>query len=274
MKVRWNLTGKLKGVKKSDVLILSIAKSGRTWLRVMINKYLSLAYNVPFGLDDLSMHNSEIPKILYTHEGWANYDSATFKQRFLGRYIVPDNVLSTKKVILLYRDPRDVVVSLYFQLVKRSRKKDVRSRKNMTQLDLVVGDSNRMARIVKVMNDWRKRLENHSDCLWVSYEDLMVDPHREFVEILRHIGFDTINEDLAAEAIEFSKFENMKKMEAEDQFNTNILRPGDPSDPDSYKVRKGEVGGYMNYFSEDELPFLDKSIEDLDPFYGYNKTSD
>lgn len=91
------------------------------------------------------------------------------------------------------------------------------------------------------------------------------------MEVLRHIGFDIINEDLAAEAIEFSKFENMKKMEAEDQLKTNILRPGDPYDPDSFKVRNGEVGGYVNYFSDDELPLLNSSIAGLDPFYGYNK---
>ncbi len=271
MKVKWNLTRKLKGIKKSDVLILSIAKSGRTWLRVMINKYISLAYNVPFGLDDLNIHNSEIPKILYTHEEWANYDSATLKQKLLGRYIVPDKILSTKKVVLLYRDPRDVIVSLFFQLMKRSRKKDIRNRKNMILMDLIVGEGSRMPRIVQVMNDWRKRLESHSGCLWISYEDLNVNHLREFVEVLRHIGFDIINEDLAAEAIEFSKFENMKKMEAEDQLKTNILRPGDPYDPDSFKVRKGEVGGYVNYFSDDELPLLDRSIAGLDPFYGYNK---
>ena len=74
-------------------------------------------------------------------------------------------------------------------------------------------------------------------------------------------------------AIEFTEFENMKKMEAEDQFNKNILRPGDPSDPDSYKVRRGEVGGFVNYFREEEFPLLERSMADLDPFYGYNNPS-
>ena len=74
-------------------------------------------------------------------------------------------------------------------------------------------------------------------------------------------------------AIEFTEFENMKKMEAEDRFKTNILRPGDPSDPDSFKVRRGKIGGYVHYFREGELPLLERSIADLDPFFGYDNPS-
>jgi hypothetical protein len=99
------------------------------------------------------------------------------------------------------------------------------------------------------------------------YDCFQVDTKRGFFQVLEHIGFDTINEDFEVKAIEFAEFENMRKMEAKGQFKKKILLPGDPSDPDSYKVRKGKVGECVCYFSEDELPFLDKSIEDLDPFY-------
>lgn len=63
MNVKWNLTNKAKLMRKSDVLVLSISKSGRTWLRVMINKYISLVYDIPFSLEDLSMRNNEVPSI-------------------------------------------------------------------------------------------------------------------------------------------------------------------------------------------------------------------
>jgi len=267
MAIQWNLTRKLAGIKKSDVLVISIGKSGRTWLRVMINKYISLAYDVPFSLEDLGSQNDNIPSIMYTHEMWT-HSSATLREKILGKYIVPDNILSTKKVVLLYRDPRDVIVSLYFHSIKRGRKRN----QDLTLMDFVENKKSVMPLIVQVLNGWRKKLDGHPNCLWISYEDLMRETTKKFMEVLRHIDFDIINQDIAEKTIEFAEFENMKKMEAEDQFKTSILRPGDPSDPDSYKVRKGEVGGYVNYFNEEELRFLNRTIADLDPYFDY-KTS-
>ncbi len=270
MIVTWNLTNKAKQMGKSDVLVLSISKSGRTWLRVMINKYISLLCDIPFSLDDLSGSNKGVPSIFYTHGKWTHYEEATLRQKILGRYIVPARILSSKKVIMLFRDPRDVIVSLYFEVTKRSRKATEKERRGDVKLmDFVEGPRSRMTRMVSVLNEWRRALESHLDCLWISYEDLRADTKGEFFQVLEHIGFDTINEDFAVNAIEFAEFENMKKMETEGRFKKKILRPGDPSDPDSFKVRKGVVGGYVNYFNEDTLPLLDKSIEDLDPFYGY-----
>ncbi len=272
MHVRWNLTRKLKGIKKCDVLVISIGKSGRTWLRVMINKYISLAYNVPISLDDLGSQNDNIPSIFYTHEMWTHY-GGTFREKITGKYIVPDNILSTKKIVLLYRDPRDVIVSLYFHgLRMRSLKKKRIFKKNKDPIlmDLVVGKKSRMPRQVQVLNGWRKRLEDNANCLWISYENLMRDTTGKFREVLEHIGFDIINQDIVEKTIEFAQFENMKKMEREDYFKSKKLKPGNPSDPDSFKVRKGEVGGYVNYFNDEELSDLNRAIADLDPFFGYN----
>ena len=267
MAVSWNLTRKLATFKKSNVLVMSIGKSGRTWLRVMLNKYISLAYDVPFSLEDLSTLNSNIPSIVYTHEMWTHL-SGTLREKVFGKHIVPDHLLMTKKVVLLYRDPRDVVVSLYFQGKKRSRK-NRKKMEGLTLMDLVAGKRSVMPRMIRTLNGWRKRLAGHPDCLWISYEELMRDTRGKFMEILEHVDFDVIDRDLAGDAVEFAQFENMKKMEAEDQFQNNILRPGDPSDPDSYKVRKGVVGGYVNYFAEEELVYLDQGIDGLDPFFNY-----
>lgn len=272
MNIGWNLTRKLKGIKKSDVLVISIGKSGRTWLRVMINKYISSAYNVPLSLDDLGSQNDNIPSILYTHELWEHY-GGTFREKITGKYLVPDKILSTKKVVLLYRDPRDVIVSLYFHRLRMRalRKRRIfKKHKDLNLMDMVMGENSTMSRQIQVLDCWRKRLGNHTDCLWISYEDLMRDTTNKFMEVLRHVDFDIINQELAEETIEFAKFENMKKMERENRFKTNILRPGNPSDPDSYKVRKGQVGGYINYFNDEELSHLNRAIADLDPFFGYN----
>ena len=277
MRVQWNLSRKMKGIRNSDVLVISIGKSGRTWLRVMINKYISLAYDVPVSLDDIGSQNNNIPSILYTHEMWTHY-GGTFREKITGKYVVPDNILSTKKTVLLYRDPRDVIVSLYFHLLRRrslrTRRKWHKKSHHLTVMDLVAGKKEQMHRQVQVLNGWRKRLEDHTDCLWMSYEELMENTTKKFMEVLRHIDFDIIDQGIAEKAIEFAQFENMKKMERENFFEDKRLRPANPSDPDSYHVRKGEVGGYTNYFNEEELRYLNSTIADLDPFFDYNTSSD
>ena len=41
----------------------------------------------------------------------------------------------------------------------------------------------------------------------------------------------------------------MQKLEAAGAFDSNILHPGDVRDPESFKVRRGKVGGYREYLS-------------------------
>ena len=44
----------------------------------------------------------------------------------------------------------------------------------------------------------------------------------------------------------------------------------DPTDPETFKVRKGKVGGYVDYLDAKEIEYLDNKIEaDLDPIFGY-----
>ena len=46
--------------------------------------------------------------------------------------------------------------------------------------------------------------------------------------------------------------------------------PRDKDNPDSYKVRKGKVGGYRDYFTDEEVAAIDARLaETLDPLFGY-----
>lgn len=264
MIVRWNLTGRRERHRGRHALILSIGKSGRTWLRVLLNKFLSLHYNVPFDLGDLSKYSTALPSITYDHELWKHFSEATVGERIRGKYLIPPDTLFSKKVILLFRDPRDVVVSLYFQKTKRSH----------TKIAFPIGDFLRhnkygIRNIIRVMNEWRGRLKRHPQCLWVSYEGLKADAAGELVRIVDFIGIKNAADARIQEAVAFSRFENMKKMEARGEFQKQSLRPGDPADADSFKVREGKVGGYKRHFSEQDLEYIDRAMRSLDKFYRY-----
>jgi hypothetical protein len=264
MIVKWNLTSALNKYKKSDALILSTGKSGRTWLRVLLNKYLSLYYDVPFELGDLSKLNKKIPVLLFSHELWLHFSDASWIQRILGKYVIPDNILVNKKIVLLSRDPRDVVVSLYYQKTRRSKKK-------------IVCDMNEFIRhrqygirtVVNVMNIWHRRLKKHPRCLLIRYEDMKQDVLGELTRLLKFLGIENINIDIARKAVAFADFDNMKRMELKGEFKSSVLMPSDPSDPNSFKVREGKVGGYIRHFCESDAQYLDDAMKMLADHYRY-----
>ena len=48
------------------------------------------------------------------------------------------------------------------------------------------------------------------------------------------------------------------------------MKPGDPSEPASFKVRRGKVGGWRDYMSEEEAGHIDRMVrETLNPVFGY-----
>jgi hypothetical protein len=265
--VRWNITRHLKKYANADVLVLSVGKSGRTWLRVLLNKFLSLHFNVPFTVEDLSKANALIPSILYEHEAWSHFSDATLFKQLVGRNIVPEHILRRKKVVLLYRDPRDVLVSLYFQKTKRSRRKI-----DCTLADFVKDRRHGIENIIRVMNLWHHRLKDHPRCLWISYETLKRDPRGELERLLSFLDIGNCSVTHLHEAVNFADFENMKSMERSNEFGNTILSARDASDPGSYKVREGKAGGYVKYFDAVELGYLDEKVALLDPFYGYEAT--
>ncbi len=268
MMPKWNLTGELDKYINADIVILSIGKSGRTWLRVLINKYLSLYYDIPFGLGNLNSINSKIPSIVYSHEAWLHFSEANWVQRVLGKYVIPDKVLSKKKIILHVRDPRDIVVSLYFHKTKRAKKKV-----QYTMTEFIRHRKFGIKNIIFVMNLWHRRLKEHPAYLLTRYEDFRRDPLSELIRLLEFIELQQVDRQKAIEAVKFADFENMKNMEAQGRFGSSILSPADILDPNSFKVREGKVGGYLKHFGEADLRYLDNAMKELNNFFMYEKSS-
>src|SRR5678815_4585902 len=66
--VSWNLSRRLALFREADVIVLSLGKSGRTWLRVMLHHALALEYGIPFDPIRLEPGRSGAPLVVYTHE--------------------------------------------------------------------------------------------------------------------------------------------------------------------------------------------------------------
>jgi len=236
--VTWNLSRKGPRYRDASALILSVPKSGRTWFRVMLSKYLSLHFGQQIDIGGYNEAATAIPNILYSHEIWSHRMTSSLRRRLLGFYICPEAFLLDKPVMVVHRDPRDVLVSLYFHARKRSR-----SQFQGSISELVRDEQRGIWAMVTVMNAWRQRLVGKSDVLWVGYADMHNKPRERLSAAAALLGLEP-NEAFVREAIEFSKFENMRKLENNGGLGKGFLSPRDAKDPESFKVRSGMVGGH------------------------------
>jgi hypothetical protein len=80
-------------------------------------------------------------------------------------------------------------------------------------------------------------------------EDLRTQPEAEFPRVMQFIDGRPPRREEVEGAMTFASFESPKAEEAANFFSTDRLRPADPANPDSFKVRRGRVGGYRDYFT-------------------------
>ena len=63
----------------------------------------------------------------------------------------------------------------------------------------------------------------------------------------------------------------MRKMEASLEYDRQLLQPSDVNDPESYKVRRGKIGGYVDYLEPSDIEYADQAMAALDRRFGYQK---
>jgi len=257
--------------KKFDVIITSFPKSGRTWLRVLIGKYLSdyvgiskkMNYDQLINLPLFADLFPEIPRIGYGHGNNSAYKKAN--------KLKPVRSLHKNlKIILLVRDPRDVLVSHYFSRTKREQNLFGKKTYKKSISKFIFEKKGSFETILQFYNIWEQNKTVPKDFLMVKYENLHNNPQRELKKIIQFTGL-KVNEELIANAVEFASFSNMRKIETENPTKSVALKPTDINDINSYKTRKGKIGDYKNNFSAQEIEYLNKKMkENLSPFFGYN----
>ncbi len=258
-------------LQDSSTAVVSFGKSGRTWLRAMMTHY----YRNKFGLettqllefDNLHNINPNIPKIFFTHDNYIRFycKSLDSKRYFQG-----------KNVILLARNPIDVAVSQYFHWKHRmsATTKALNWYPNegidMTLEAFIFMDECGLPEIIRYMNIWAGEFSKLDNAVLIRYEDMKKDPLQSLSTALKFTGSDcTTNE--AQKAVEQSSFDRMKNMESSDANASSRLSTKAKGDPNAFKVRKGKVGGYKDYFDATTVRRLEQYCDlNLAIFYGYD----
>jgi hypothetical protein len=107
--------------------------------------------------------------------------------------------------------------------------------------------------------------------LVVRYEDLKARPEQTLAGILAFMGTPGAPVEIA-EAVAFASFENMQKMEQRQTFwlSGGRMVARDRSNPQSFKVRRGKVGGWRDHFGAEQAALIEQRVaRELAPVFGY-----
>src|SRR6266511_6021314 len=269
---RWtrrNFSSRASELSRGTAIIVSIPKSGRTWLRAFICAYFCKRFGFEFTLRPERYCQSGIPRLIFSHDLFEHRTKGDLWDRLRGKYLVPRRELSRAKIILLARDPRDCFVSLYLQLTRRDPNAPVKLKQKMVS-EMLRDEKFGMRAIINAMNNWLNEFSQRDNFTLVRYEALRASPAQHFRDLLAVLGELSPDANIFQEAREFSRFENMQKLEAAGAFDSNILHPGDVRDPESFKVRRGKVGGYREYLSAEDQQFAEDAMTELDRRFGYS----
>jgi hypothetical protein len=257
-----------------EYVFASYGKSGRTWMRVMLSRYYQQAYALPerilMGFDNFHKINAAVPRIFFTHDNYL--------RGYTGNLDTKKDFYN-KKVVLLVRRPQDVAVSQFFQWKYRMRPAKMAMNRypsagsDISIYDFVMNPDCGVPRIIDFLNLWARELPKIENLLMVRYEDMRAQPEKELTRIIKFLGMDPKDE-LIRETVEFASVENLRKLEKENYFwrSGSRVKAKDPSNPHSYKVRRAKVGGYRDYFDDEQVAEIDEMVNSrLSGIFGYGE---
>ena len=252
-------------IRNSDYILVSFPKSGRTWVRAMLTRLYHVRFGTPDNIlirfDNLHKLDERVPVILFTHDG----DKLASVEN-----LIPDKSgYNGKNVVVLARHPGDVITSLYYhQKHRRAHRRDNITR-DLDLFSFATRPGYGIHTAIAFLNHWVAFAKNDPHVFIVRYEDLLKEPATWLKRITDHFGGNFTTEELQ-DAVDFGKFENLKKLEKEQYFTDTHLQASDNADPQSFKVRSGKSGGYKQQFTDAQVKEIDEATrQGLDPSLGY-----
>ena len=235
----------------AEVVVVSYPKSGRTWLRCLLGKAIQLHY----GLEDVPVFDTyQLTKAVAIRPTAFTHDGSGFPPELHWSRLSSDKSSFRKKhVFFLFRDPHDVLVSSYFHATRRSSSFDG------TISQFVTSPRLRIRKIAVFCKQWEEHCNVPRQFTLVRYEDLHDDEKAVTVvlEMLRQMDLNTINRTTVEQAVEFCRFDNLKTVESQSRHRgMRIMQPGNVKDPQSFKMRRGIVGGYVDYLSARDMDYV------------------
>lgn len=246
---------------RPDAYVVSFPKSGRTWLQMMFSHVIQELTGAP--LKDIltrqrqvvrSREGSRLPDIKFGHGYRYKY--------FCRGHAFPAWFYRNAKVVLLVRDPRDVLVSYYyyqrFQLntFNGALHEFIEADRTVENLE-DHGSRCGLSPILAYKNAWIRNERCLDSLLLMSYEDIHADPCGQLKRLFEFVGLE-VAEHMIERAVANASFANMRQIEASGQLDWHALPGGD--DSRGYKTRRGTVGSYRDELTEKDIALIDAQI--------------
>ncbi len=269
----------LAKAQRAGLVIIGHPKSGNTWLKVMLSRLYQVRYNLPasvtIGSDELAMKNAAIPRLAATN-AYYSYEG------LVGELLdedTPENGLRHKPVVVLVRNPCDIAVSWFFQFTKRqsAAKQELINhfiahpidRHTVAMWDFVRESDIGLPFLIEYLNKWERNLAKLENGLLVRYEDLRAEPAPWLKKITELMG-ESFSDAEIQQAVDFGSFDNLRKLESKGFFRWGGLTLRNPNDPNTFKVRRGKVNGYRDYFTPEQVSEMEELMYSrLSPTLGY-----
>src|SRR5216683_3046429 len=184
---RRNFSSRASELSGGNAIVLSVPKSGRTWIRTFLCAYFCKLHGREFTLKPERYHEPSIPRLIFSHDLFEHRTKGDLWDRIRGKYLVPRRELRRAKIILLARDPRDCFVSLYVQMTRRDPSAPPKF-KQETVSDLLRDKRFGVCAIVKTMNDWLNEFSGRENFMTIRYESLRASPAENFRDVLATLG--------------------------------------------------------------------------------------
>ena len=265
--------------KISTKQVIGYPKSGNTWLRMLIYNYFLINHKINFSNSffdetNISLHNDR--NIIFSH---GTKDRRINKMSDLN---IDPFISKNRKTIFLVRDPRDVLVSLYYHEVYRYGQnfytEDIWKKmfllKNLkdtpTFSGFIRGDIRGINYIVDFMNYWYHKRKIFKEFKIISYEEL----HNTKLTLKKILSFFSIpiDKNHLEQTVFESSFEKMRQKEINNDISQmDMSTPKNMKDNRTFKVRNGMVGSYKSdLFSSSDLKYVNNIIEkNLNKVFNY-----
>lgn len=235
----------------SKVYAVSFPKSGRTWLELMIAKLQSIIS----GRHILDYLNGR-PRIIFGH-GINNHE--------LCRGIMP-KCYRGKSVLLLVRDPRDIVVSHYYY-IKYNKKNFNDSLSDFIRWPV---DDTRwgIEAAINYVNTWLESRHKLKSFHVVKYENLHKNIYLELINICNFLNLKADKSQIR-KAVEYASFSNMRIIEIMGELPWHGLNHKN-GESRELKTRQGKIGGWREELNEEDKVYINEHMKRLHYFYGYH----
>lgn len=225
-------------MRLQGLAIVSFPKSGRTWLRFM--------------LDQLGIS----PR--FTHENADRGASLEYMRENI-------RLSPHRRVIFLHRNPLDTVVS-YYNHAKYVTDWPYRPDDLPETLSEFLRHPRMGIRYILEFNRaWLEAGDCFDDFLPITYEQLRDDPIAGLRQVVDFCEVVRVSDRAIRKAVEKGRFERMRALEEAGKLAEAF--PGtfaeSNADPRSRKVRSGKIGGYRDALSDEDIDFCVAQARDL-----------